>query len=98
MKKTEKSACGTSFHDSTVYTTPNSLINAFGTPQFFENLGTDKVNMDFTLETKNGDVITIYDWKEYAPLHMEKFYTFHIGGKSKQITDEAVKEILNKIK
>ena len=92
-KLTEKSAIGTSFHDITITTTPQKLIDALGEPQFGNNSGQDKPNFDFVCETEDGDVFTIYDWKEYRPLKMDEIVDFHIGGKSKFITMTAQTEL-----
>lgn len=92
-KLTEKSASGTSFHDITITTTPQKLIDALGEPQFGDNSGQDKTNFDFVCETEDGDVFTIYDWKEYRPLKMDEIIDFHIGGKTKFVTMIAQTEL-----
>ena len=92
-KLTEKSASGTSFYDITITTTPQKLIDALGEPQFGDNSGQDKSNFDFICETEDGDVFTIYDWKEYRPLKMNEIVTFHIGGNSKFVTMTAKTEL-----
>ena len=92
---TDKSPNGTSFHNVTITTTPQKLIDALGEPQYGENDGSDKTNFDFVCETNAGDVFTIYDWKYYRPLEMDEIVDFHIGGKSGYATmiakDELVK-------
>jgi hypothetical protein len=92
-KLTEKSASGTSFHGTTITTTPQKLIDALGEPQFGDNSGQDKTNFDFVCETENGDIFTIYDWKEYRPLKMDEIIDFHIGGKTKFVTMTAQTEL-----
>lgn len=94
MKLTDKDACGTSFHDVKINITPQQLIDLFGEPQYFNNDGKDKTNMDYTLEDEDGNVITIYDWKEYTPLKMDKEYIFNIGGKNYPETSKAKTTIL----
>ena len=93
VKLTEKSTSGTSFHGTTITTTPQKLIDALGEPQFRDNSGQDKTNFDFDCETGDGDVFTIYDWKEYRPLKMDEIVNFHIGGKTKFITMKAQTEL-----
>jgi len=83
MKATNKNSNGTSFHSVAIKTTPSNLINLakkFNAEFCDQNDGTDKVNYDFEFETDDGDVFTIYDWKEYQPLKLENEYVFHIGG------------------
>ena len=79
MKRSNNTA-GTSFYNTTLKATPQELIDALGEPDFFDNDGQDKVNMEYNLETEDGIVFTIYDWKEYRPLQMDEKIEFHIGG------------------
>ena len=88
MKLTNKNQSGTSFHGDTIFTTPQKLINLLGQPQCFDNSGRDKTNMDWCCETDEGDIFTIYDWKEYRKLKMENKYEFHIGGFDREITSK----------
>ena len=57
------------------------------------NDGSDKTNFDWEMETNNGDVFTVYDWKEYRILKEDEIIQWHIGGMSKQITEQAKHEI-----
>ena len=94
MKLTDQDSTGTSFHDVTIQTTLSRLIEILGTPQYCKNDGEDKVNVSYDCETANGDVFTIYDWKEYRSIGMNEQMIFHIGGKSKHITQQAKKELM----
>lgn len=93
MKKSDKSANGTSYHGVNIITTPNQLIRILGEPSYMDNTGMDKTNFDWICETDNGDVFTIYDWKEYAPLKYDVTYTFHIGGDNEKICQTAKFEL-----
>jgi hypothetical protein len=93
MRKTEKSTYYTSFHDTTVGTTVHTLRELLGEPMCEDNTGEDKINFEWVMETNNGDVFTVYDWKEYKILHEHEIIEFHIGGKSKAITEQAKNEI-----
>jgi len=84
---------GTSFHGVTLLTTPQRLIDILGEPEYFVNDGSDKTNMDYSLETNDGTPFTIYDWKEYDSLKMESYYHFHIGGHNKNNCIKAVDEL-----
>jgi hypothetical protein len=97
-KLTEKSTNGTSFYLTTIRTTVNKLIDTIGHPQCFDNTGDDKVNFEWDCETEEGDVFTIYDWKEYRPLGYDELIDFHIGGDNKIVTEKAKRELLEVIK
>jgi len=92
-KLTEKTADGTSFHNSTIYATVDELNRTLGQAQYQSNDGDDKVNFEWTCETDNGDVFTIYDWKEYRTIETDEEIEWHIGGCSSAITFEAAREV-----
>ena len=93
MKYTTKSASGTSFHNDTVMTSVTDLRKVLGSPMYEQNDGSDKSNFDWVMETENGDVFTVYDWKEYRKLKEDEIIGWHIGGHSGLITAEAVNEL-----
>ena len=78
-KKTNKSTDNTSFHGITVRATVKQLIQAFGHPSMEYNTGEDKVNFEWEMETEDGTVFTIYDWKEYRKLKLNEKIEWHIG-------------------
>jgi hypothetical protein len=94
---TTKSSGGTSFLGTVIRTTPQKLVDLFPVSYYESNDGKDKVNFDFTLEV-DGEVVTIYDWKEYRKLKMDEEINFHIGGLRYETTEKAKKEILELIK
>ena len=96
MKRSNNTG-GTSFHGVTLTVTPQKLIDVLGEPDFFGNDGSDKTNMDYSLETEDEIAFTIYDWKEYRPLQMDEKITFHIGGFSYSQSVEAKNEVLRLI-
>ena len=96
MKRSNNTG-GTSFHGVTLTTTPQQLIDALGEPQYFSNDGSDKTNMDYSLETEDEIAFTIYDWKEYRPLQMDETIEFHIGALSSTQSIEAKNEVLRLI-
>ena len=101
MRKTNKSTGGTSFHDTIIGTTIHTLNKLLGEPVHVDNTGMDKTNYEWEMETDNGDVFTVYDWKEYRILNEHEIIEFHIGGMSKAITEQAKNEIydaLSKLK
>jgi hypothetical protein len=93
LKSTSRSSSGTSFHYSTVRASVNELIKVIGEPTYEGNDGEDKVNIEWELEDDNEDVVTIYDWKEYRKIGYDEKIEWHIGGMSKNITDNAKREI-----
>ena len=93
MKPTFKEIDGTSFHDTTVGTTVHTLNKLLGEPTYVDNTGMDKVNYEWIMETNDGNVFTVYSWKEYKILHEHEIIEFHIGGYSKLITEQAKNEI-----
>lgn len=98
MKATFKSASGTSFHDTTFSATVQDLRKILGLPRHERNDGEDKTNFEWVMETEEGDVFTVYDWKEYRALEEDEMIEWHIGGKSGRITEKALKEIEDALK
>jgi len=93
MKQTNKSADGTSFHNTTFTASVADLRQILGEPHCEQNDGRDKVNFDWTMETEDGTVFTVYDWKEYRPLKEGELIEWHVGGKSGLDTEKALNEI-----
>ena len=97
MQKTTKSTGGTSFHDSTITASVNELIAVMGEPVYQGNDGEDKVNFEWEMETEDGEVFTVYDWKEYRPISRSEQIEWHIGGNGRRITEKALEELLEKL-
>jgi hypothetical protein len=93
LKSTNKSTCGTGFYYSIVRASVNELIKVIGEPTYEDNTGKDKVNIEWVLEDDNGNVVTIYDYTEYRKIGYDEKIEWHIGGKNKDITDNAKEEI-----
>ena len=93
MKQTDKSANGTSFHDTTFIATVADLRKILGEPQCEQNDGQDKCNFDWTMETEDGTIFTVYDWKEYRRLEEDEDIEWHVGGRSGADTEKALNEI-----
>ncbi len=91
-KKSYKDTNGTSYHDTTISATVNQLTAAFGEP-YDNNTGEDKVNFEWDMETEDGEVFTIYDWKEYRIISKNEIIEWHIGGHSVEVTEKAAEEI-----
>ena len=96
-KLSRHSAHGTSFYNTTITTSVNELIRVLGQPQFEDNTGEDKVNVEWGVITKQGIVGTIYDWKEYRRLGEDDIVQFHIGGNSEEDTLKVKSELMKSI-
>jgi len=97
MKKTFQSADWTSFHNTTIKYSVSTLTEILGEPDYSGNDGEDKVNFEWNMETDNGDVFTVYDWKEYRSLNENEMIEWHIGGTDRTVTEQAAREIRNAI-
>jgi len=93
MKRTNKEADGTSFHNTTVTASVAELKAVCGEPDYDSNDGQDKVNFEWTMETSTGKVFTIYDWKEYRSISESEQIEWHIGGHSGSDTSQAADEL-----
>jgi hypothetical protein len=80
-------ANGTSFHGDTLLTSYSHLVQTLGEPSYYENTGTDKVNIDFTM-CLGTDTFTIYDYKYYRVIEPTEIITWHIGAHSKIISNK----------
>ena len=97
-KKTYQDTDGTSFHGVVIRATVNQLTSAFGDPTIVDNTGEDKTNYEWDMETNEGEVFCIYDWKEGRPLQRDQYVTWHIGAKSKSVSNDVEREILKALK
>lgn len=94
ITKSELSPLGTSYHSHTVVCTPHELKQILGEPTHDTNTGEDKVNLEWICQTEDGQVFTIYDWKEYHSLNDNEEIEWHIGGKSSKVTRKAQSELI----
>ena len=93
MRATGKSASGTSFHNDTIKASVSDLRKILGVPEFSNNDGRDKVNFEWVMETEQGEVFTVYDWKEYRRLTENEIVEWHVGSKNGIVTAKAVNEM-----
>ena len=98
MKKTNKSSNGTSFHSVTIESTVDKLTKVLGEPDYVDNSGEDKVNYSWDLETNEGDVVTLYTWKEYRPIEVDEDILFNIGGMARNHTILGKQELTELLK
>ena len=97
MKNTTRSSNGTSFYNDTFHASVTDLRQICGAPICEDNLGDDKVNFEWIMETDSGDVFTIYDWKEYRILEETEIIEWHIGGHGGNVTEQALNEIATEL-
>lgn len=93
MKKTFKEIGGTFFYEVTIKCSTATLRKVLGEPEYNRNDGEDKINFEWEMETNDGDVFTVYDWKEYRSLNESDMIEWHIGGRNKTVTEQAKSEI-----
>lgn len=96
--KSSKEIGGTSFHGTTLVCTPNELVELLGQPTYDQNTGEDKTNLEWVCETEQGNVFTIYDWKEYRMLEMDEEVVWHLGGFNGNVTRTAHEELVRALK
>ena len=91
MKPTTQSANGTSFYKTTLAASLRLLTQILGKPK----KGFDKSQFEWTMETEDGDVFTVYDWNEDKTIDPDQIISWHIGGKNQLATIKAKEEILD---
>jgi hypothetical protein len=79
-------AIGTSWHGAVVKASVRELTDILGEPSCATNDGADKTNFEWCMQTMDGDVFTVYDWKEYRVLDLDETIEWHIGGHSPGVT------------
>ena len=97
-KLTLKNSNGTSFHGVRISTTVSKLREVIGDPQCDGNSADDKLNFDWDCETTEGDVFTIYDWKQYRRISENETIDFNIGGNDKHICNVAKSELESQLR
>lgn len=91
MKSSTQSCNETSFHGDEFLATYDQLVEKVGPPTDLLS-GDGKVRYNWTMETEDGEVFTIYDWKEPFLDHDQEIY-WHIGARSPAISTKAYKEL-----
>jgi hypothetical protein len=92
MKPTQQSTSGTSFHGNTILASLNELTKLLGSPHQ-TNPPYDKVQHEWNLETNEGEVYTVYDWKEYRHYDQTQSVEWHIGSHTKHVAEKGQKEL-----
>ncbi len=97
MKKTLNTANGTSHHGQVFITSRADLEKVFGPPHY-EDGPEEKVQAEWVFETQEGDVFTIYDWKEYRHYSPQKAIEWHVGAHTSGAAHRALQEIEDALK
>ena len=92
-KLSVKESSFTSFHRDTIICSVNDLKKLLGEPEYACNTGEDKINYEWNCETDDGDVFTIYDYKQGHPIQDDEHIEWHLGGHEKRITNIAKIEL-----
>ena len=91
-----------SFHGVIIEVSPIDIIELCelnDIPYHENNTGEDKCNFDFEFYIPEEDVyFTVYDWKEYEPLRIERSYIFHIGAKDRYSSEIGKEYLVNELK
>ena len=96
-KKSNQSLSRTSFHNVTFKASVQDLTKVFGEPDYEDNTGNDKVNFEWVMETEDGEVFAIYDYKYYRELDLTEQIEWNIGSHSRDISGEAQYEIVREL-
>ena len=97
-KLTNSSTTSTSYFGQMISSSVSELKEKLGEPQYSGNDGTDKVNFEWECETEEGDVFTIYDWKEYREIDETETIHFHIGSLGAGVSNKALEELKQLLK
>lgn len=82
---------GTSFHGQTVYASVDDLTKVCGEP--YRGEIEDKVQYEWTMQTSDGTLFTIYDWKEYRHYWKNELIEWHIGATTGLNAIKGMKEL-----
>lgn len=91
MKQTTKSTSGTHFLDVTIFASRNELVSICG--KSLNRSGDDKVRYCWDMETEDGEVFTVYDWKDKIIKKSDEPIAWHIGSFTYLAADNARFEI-----
>lgn len=96
-KVNEESISNTCFSQITFEASTDRIIEVFGEPSYRGSAF--KTTREWWIETENGDVFTIYDWKEYRDFDDDETIEWHVGTKY-GIPDyaETLKRVRNALK
>lgn len=83
FEKTNPNASGTSLSNY-IDASYAELVELFGSPSYDETSSDDKVDVEWVLANEEGQVVTIYNWKDYdggTRARTASSYRWHIGSR-----------------
>lgn len=89
--------CSGGFHGICLVCSVRELKQILGEPTYEQNTGEDKVNFEWVCQTQNGQMFTIYDWKEYREIGEDEQIEWHIGSPNKGTDQEAFQELVQSL-
>lgn len=90
MKKTSQSISGTSYYDDNVIASLNQIKSVLGEPDDIDH--NNKYTYRWNMETENGDVFTLYDYKDNVHSGDQKI-EWHIGAFDGETSSYALDEV-----
>lgn len=93
MKKIEKIIPkGGTYIGIRILTTYNEIVKQFGEPTFGQS-GDKKVTYEWFLKTSYGEVISIYDWKEYRDFAKNENIWWNVAASTPVAKMNLIKEL-----
>lgn len=99
MKPTTKNTSGTHFLNVTVFASRREIFTICGQPSMAD--GDEKVRYCWDMETEDGEVFTIYDWRDIIIRKSDEPINWHIGSFNYLAADNArfeLTEALNQLR
>lgn len=90
-------ANGTSYHGRCVWCSINDIVSVFGKPHY-TSPKSEKAQYEWILETSEGNIITLYDWKQHRNFDDDEVICWHIGSHGRQaarLGEELIKMEIN---
>ena len=91
LEKTEYFG-SSSFHGQTFFASVDDIKAVFGEESYVSDIS-DKSQHEWVLENENGEIVNIYDWKEYRRYSNSDVIEWHIGTLKSETSVNALKEI-----
>lgn len=85
------------FYGTTIEATPNQLIEALGEITHLKS-GDHKASLIWDRELDDANMFSIYAWKYYRDIDPNEKIVWNIGARTKEIAEQAKKEILTILK
>ena len=87
---------GTSYHGYEIQCSLNEIVSVFG-KQHYTSPKFEKAQNEWLLETSEGNIVTIYDWKQHRNFGDDEVISWHIGSHGRQVSRLAEELIINEL-